>query len=481
MKKFLPILLIFVLVIVGGPAIFIATFNADRYRPLLVSQLAEAMHRPVKLERLAVGWRHGVAIQLRGLSMLETGEPAREPLMTVESFDAVVRLWPLLHRNIQVTSVVIRRPQVHAMRDVNGRINVLGLAETAGPAAASGRRSPTGASVGRLPAGRPGSPEPVEGSTTIGNTAIALDVDSVRLEDGTLHWTDAMVKPPIEAWVRRIDVQLRHIVPGQPMQADLRAAVGTDAQNLRVSGALTLPSTAVPGAVEHGVLALERLSLEQLAPPGPPGQPRLSGVVSATVQGRAPTLDPARAMHALSATGRLQATDVKIANMNLLRVVFERFTMLPGLIDLLEAQLPPVYQRKLAATDTAFAPLDIPFRVEQGALQFDRLQLRSDAFELAGAGRIGLDRSIAIRATLRVDAELSAAFMKSVKELRGLFNADGQLEIPLTIQERPPYVLPDLNDVGSRLLTTTVQDLLGNFLQKAIPQGQSSQPASPSQ
>ena len=133
MKKFLLIVLLLVGFVVAGVGIFLATFNADRYRPLLVSKLEEAIHHPVRLERLSLGWRNGVALQLRGLSILEPdGGPSQEPLLAVESFDAVVRLAPLLRRDVQITSIVITRPHIHAGRDVSGRLNLPGLAATTG-------------------------------------------------------------------------------------------------------------------------------------------------------------------------------------------------------------------------------------------------------------------------------------------------------------------------------------------------------------
>lgn len=455
MKKILLILLVLAGLLVAGAGIFLATFNADRYRPRLVAKMEEALHRPVRLEQLRVGWRNGIAIQLRGLSILESAStPPPEPLLSVESLDAVVRLGPLLRREVQVASIVMTRPRVHVARDAGGQVNLLGLAAAASPAAAPGH-SPA----------------------KVGNATLSFQIDVVRIDDGAVRWTDAAAAPAGEVWVRRVDVEVRHIVPGEPMHVDLRAAIGADEQNARLKGSLTLPSATSSGSLEQGVMTLQRLSLERVLPAGPPSQPRLLGTVSAALEGRVPTFDPAQAVRRLSAAGRLQAADLNITDMNVLRVVFERFTMLPGLVDLLESRLPPAYQRKLAPTDTAFAPVDIPFRVEQGALQFDRLELRSDAFELSGSGRIGSDRSLLINAMLRVDAELSAALIGSVKELQGLANANRQLEIPLTLQSRPPYVVPDVNHIGSRLISTTVQDLLGRLLQDAIPSQESRPPA----
>jgi len=75
-----------------------------------------------------------------------------------------------------------------------------------------------------------------------------------------------------------------------------------------------------------------------------------------------------------------------------------------------------------------------------------------------------------IRATLRIEPALSEALIKSVNELRGLANSRGELELPLTVQGRLPRVtvLPDLNYVASKVVATTVQDLLGEVLRKNL-------------
>ena len=46
MKKFLLVALLLVLLLIIGAAIFVLTFDADRYRPIVVSKLEEALIYP---------------------------------------------------------------------------------------------------------------------------------------------------------------------------------------------------------------------------------------------------------------------------------------------------------------------------------------------------------------------------------------------------------------------------------------------------
>ena len=53
----------------------------------------------MKLERISLGWRGGVAVQLRGLAIYEDQAAKLEPLVAIDSASAVVRLLPLLHKD----------------------------------------------------------------------------------------------------------------------------------------------------------------------------------------------------------------------------------------------------------------------------------------------------------------------------------------------------------------------------------------------
>lgn len=443
MKKIPLTCFILLGLVILAVAIFVATFDADRYRPMLVSKLQEAIGKPVGLERLSLGWHGGIALQLQGLAISDDAQAGTaEPLLQVESASAIVRLLPLLRKEVQVASIVLSRPQVHVVRDAQGRVNLLGLAAAMSPAAAPSRPA------------------------SVGGTAVSFNIASLRVEDGTLHWTDAATRPPTELRLNRLDVAVTHIALGHPMDIDMTGALATETSNLHLSGRLTPPSPTQSGSLEQGKLTIEGLPLERILAPAQPGEPQLAGTLTVAVQGSATTWDPAQLARAVSASGTLKLAEPRVANLNILREVFERFSMLPGLVEALQARLPPAYQAKLAAPDTVFSPIELALRVEEGSLRFDDLRVRSDTFELVGTGYLGLDGTVDIRSMLRIEQALSAAIFKSVKELQALANRTGELEVPLVIQGQAPRiaVLPDLRYVTSRVVVTTVVDLIGQLL-----------------
>ncbi|MBI4343067.1 MAG: AsmA family protein [Candidatus Omnitrophica bacterium] len=475
MKKLLVAIGILFLLAAAGLGVFLATFDADRYRPRLVSEAHKALHRPVTLERLSLGWHGGIALRLQGVAIYEGPAASGEPLIRVESASALVRLGPLLRKSVDVSSILLNRPHIRLSRDPQGQLNLAGLAAAGAPIAAAGT-SPA--------ASGPGSP---------GAGAVSFQVDEVRVIGGSLHWIDAMVSPPTDLWVRSLDVSITHIAPGRPMQVEVSGAVAGQQPNVRASGQLVLPDRsrassrdgARSGSVERLSLAIDRLPLEPLLPASTADAPHFQGRLTLTAQGALPTLDPAQWLPSLSASGTVRLDDGKIANLNILREVFTRLSMLPGLVERLESRLPPEYRAKLAANETVLAPIDLPVRIQGGLLQLDRFDVRTDTVGLAGSGTVGLAGSTHVQGVLRVDPTFSAAVIQSVNELQRLTNASGELEIPVTIQGQGAHiaVIPDLNYVASRVIMNKVVDVLGALLEQrrgdASPPEGAEPPATP--
>ena len=90
MKRFLIILLVLFLVAAAGLGFFLATFDVDSARPAVTQKMEEVLGRPVNLERIALRWKDGITVELRGWEI----PPALR-------FDSVwVSLWPLLKRQV---------------------------------------------------------------------------------------------------------------------------------------------------------------------------------------------------------------------------------------------------------------------------------------------------------------------------------------------------------------------------------------------
>ena len=565
MSKSMKTCLIVSAVIVGlmvvGVAVFIVTFDADRYRPLVVSKLEAALGAPVSLKRLSLGWRGGIAAECQGLTVAAVSSATGEPALQVDTVSAVLRLMPLLHRKVEIASVVIVRPRVHVSRDAAGRVQIAGLAGLGAPAAVSGQ------------------------TASVGGAPLSVQVSSFRIEDATIHWTDATTTPPMDVSMTSIDATLQAQTLAQPADFSGRAALFSDAPNLSARGHLRLPMAGQPARIEdlrvevelshldaarlahafgqsthaglekmagtlvmtvgqlsldpaglqtavghvqltdgklvlpqlsspiesltidaqlgqgraeltrgsasvaggtisltgaleslsaspqlNGQLTVERVALQQCVPTPQPNEPQVQGALSASLHVTAQGKDSTTWSRSLSGDGTAQVTDGAIANLNILREVFQRLSILPGLVERLQARLPESYQSKFNARDTRFGSFGCQLKAEPGALAFQQLTVTSDGFALDGEGRVGFDGVLNVHAWLRIDPELSEALARSVEELRYLNDAQGRMTMPLVIQGQLPRVavLPDVQYVASRLITTKAEEVLGNLLQKAL-------------
>lgn len=476
MKKLLLAAALILAVLILAVGIFVLTFDADRYRPLLISKLEQAVGKPVRLERLSLGWRQGLALQLDGLSVFDDAAAQGEPAIQVESVSALVALGPLLRKDVQVASVLLRRPRIHVSRSAQGAINLTALA-AARPGAHEGRAGVAAPAVPHPPASQERS-----GAVPAPQHTVSFRIRSLRIEGGTLHWSDAMARPPAELWLNKLDVTVANIAPGQPMDLQVRGALAGERPNLRLTGRLTPPGPSDPGSLEQLQLALDGLPLEQILPPAPPGEPQLRGRLTLSLQGASPSLDPQAIIRALSASGRVKLAEPVVANLNILRAVFEQFSMIPGLAQRLQERLPPEYQARFDAKDTVLQPVDLAATLEGGTLRFTDVRLQTDTFGIAGGGQVGLDGSVQVQSVLRIEPAFSLALIRGVAELQYLTNREGEMEIPMVIQGRLPRLalMPDLQYVASRVIVNTATDLLHQWLTKQAPdEGQPSEGQAP--
>jgi hypothetical protein len=448
MKRVLLFLMVIAAVLIIAAGIFIATFDADRFRPQLVQKLQQATGLGVRLDRLSLGWMGGMALKLDGLAVYEGRAASGDPLVALDSASAVVRLKPLLQRRVEVSSVVLKRPRASIRRDKEGRI-VLPV-----PPVQPGGDQPA-------PQGGPAQPPaPQDGAP------VSFDIASVRVEDGEVHWTDGTTTPPTDVRVTRINATVADIAPGRPMDLSIEAAIGGGAINVNGSGRLHLPSAAHPGSVERLSLKLNRVALAHLPLHARPGEPHLTGLLSAAIEGDLPSLEPAALAGTASASGTLRFDEPVVQDLNILREVFQKLSILPGLLERLESRLPQDYREKLNAPDTALEPFEVPFRLAGGVVDIDELTVQSDTLGLSGRGRISTDGTLNVQALLRIDPQFSAAIIRSVEELRTLANAAGELELPLSVQGKPPQVavMPDLQYVASKVVAATAAEAIGKLL-----------------
>ena len=434
MKRFLSILAVLLLLAIVGVGIFLATFDADRYRPVVVQRMGEALGRPVKLERISLRWKNGIAAELQGLEI--------SPDLQVGSVNVLLQPLPLLRGDIQIGAVSIRGLRAHLIRGAGGEIEVPGLLPL--PAA----------SAPAAPA--PGGPAA---------KAAPLLIRDFRIEEGTIRYTDQSTRPPLDLTLERVSVRAVLDLPAE--QLEIKECSANLAQGTaRLSGVVRKFNTLPEGDLSF---RMENVRLEAVAPPDA-GQAGLQGALGAAMEIRFQGQPASDLLKGLSASGQVSILEGRLSNVNLLRQVFDQMTVIPGLTDSLLARLPPSYSQKLTEQDTSLQPLNLSFTLQNGAVSFREFRVATDSFELAGSGQVGLDGGLGLSAQIFIQPELSAAFIRSVEELRFLADDSQRIVLPVrlsgTIQK--PAVSPDLQAFTQKLFSNKAQDLVGDLLNRVL-------------
>jgi hypothetical protein len=269
------------------------------------------------------------------------------------------------------------------------------------------------------------------------------------------------MKSPVEVLTLRANLSRGDRLDLEQLWA--KVAEGTVAASGVVEGLKANPRTTLQ-------LEIRRLSLEALLPEMGPGQPTLKGRFSLSFQGKAEGLTWEELSRSLTGSGRIQLEEGVVKNLNILREVFQRLSVVPGLAMVLQARLPESYQEKWNARDTILEPIDLAVTAQGGGFTLENLRVATDTFELVGRGRVMLEGALDLNTLLRVEPVLSEALIRSVNELQVLVDSHGRLEIPVAIQGplNRVDVEPDVQYVLSRLAATKVEDLLGGLLEKAL-------------
>lgn len=465
MKKALLLLGVVLVLAVAAAGIFIATFNADLYRPLVVSRLQETLGVPVKLERISLGWRGGIALSLKRLAIypqpqgIYTDLAARvEPSLRADEIMLLVRTMPLLRKRLEIASIALIRPRVRLTRSAEGVFQVAGVPfpPEKKPSAVPDPSSAGGGSP-------PPAPPPAKGSSPGFLEMPSLAVDRIEVEQGVLQVSDPNLKPPAEWLVEQIGLEA-DIREDRVDLKRLSAQVG-DGKVLISGKADNLKS----GPKVQFKVAAEKLPLKKLYP-APEAEPHLTGDLSGSFQGTGEGRNSKALFHSFSGNGTIRLANLVLVNMNILQEVFKRISVIPGLVGVLQSRLPASYREKLDARDTVFEPTDLTVTVAQGALLFENLRLASDTFVLTGGGRLGMDGAVSSQMRLKIDPKLSAAIVQSVQEFQALTGSDGRIEFPVKAAGTLPRVtvLPDVSYLASRLIVNRVEDLLGDLLEKAL-------------
>jgi len=216
--------LIFVAVVIVALLVVPMFLNVNAYRGRIQSELQSRLGRSITLGEMHLKLLPP-RFSVENLSIADDPRfQTNRPFAQATQLEVAVKLLPLIHGDLQVSSLNLQRPYIQLVRNAQGVWNFSTLGHP-GP-------SPSQQPAGRPapPATRPGNPpsQPSSGP--------AFQLDNLQIADGQISVTDYQ-KHASRATYDHIDLTLKDFAPDKPFSVDAAAHLpGAGAQTLNLKG-----------------------------------------------------------------------------------------------------------------------------------------------------------------------------------------------------------------------------------------------------
>lgn len=189
-----------------------------------------------------------------------------------------------------------------------------------------------------------------------------------------------------------------------------------------------------------------------------------------SVKTKGPSSDTASLLKNLAGTGTMEVKEGKLIGINILRLVLDKISMLPGLVEKIESQLSDKFKEQLEANDTVFQGIEFEADVKGGGLQIKKANAQSDLFTLSGEGRLGFNLDLEMRTVISIPQDLSKDMTAGEEKLKYLFDQTRQITIPVLLSGTIPDItpFPDLRYLAERIIANKGVEELEKALDKAL-------------
>lgn len=176
-------LLVLVLLVVAGAAIFVATFDANRYKTQIQVLVLKHTGRVLTIDgevNVTIYPQLGVTLTQASLSEPNFTQPTdtkpapSTPFLTLKSTRLSMALLPLLKGDMLIDGIDIEGLNIHLVRHAKGTLNIQDLIDRAAP-----KQAATDQSTPRTPI-----------KPTVGAKPLSIDIRAVTIKDSALTFID---------------------------------------------------------------------------------------------------------------------------------------------------------------------------------------------------------------------------------------------------------------------------------------------------
>ena len=181
---------------------------------------------------------------------------------------------------------------------------------------------------------------------------------------------------------------------------------------------------------------------------------KIDGLVSGNFNGKAKGLTVDKLANSLIGKGELNVKKGKISDINILQIVLDKISVLPGFAEKFKSNLPQSYVNKLDEKDTIIRRLTLQADIKNGVVEINPVEVKADGFIFVGLGELNFDKKFYLDGSFFIPEDLSNSMIRSVSELKHLLNEEKQIFIPVKIFGKAPDVKfsIDLEYIGKKII-----------------------------
>jgi len=195
---------------------------------------------------------------------------------------------------------------------------------------------------------------------------------------------------------------------------------------------------------------------------------KLVGLLSGKATLKGSGLSPEKTLETLSADAQFSIKDGKLTDINVLRSVLDKISMLPDLVARIQASLPERYKAMLTQKDTIITKANALAKVEQRLIHITDTEVEADGFLFQGTGQADFNQQFSMAGKFYIPEDLSISMTSIVPELKYLLDENKRILIPVQASGKGSDIKfsVDLEYLGKQIFQNRGKEELGKMLEK---------------
>lgn len=187
----------------------------EHNKDIILARVSDRLGREVDVEKIGVSVWGGIGARLSQFRVADDPAFSSEDFVHAEAVRVNVALWPLLSREMQVTRIILQKPQIRIIRDTRGRFNVHSLTRTDASEPSKATDQAT-------------APQPVSQP----DASLPLLVALFDIEDGAISFYDRQTGAELQ--VSQIELRAHDLSVDTLMRVKFEAALNSNRRNIFV-------------------------------------------------------------------------------------------------------------------------------------------------------------------------------------------------------------------------------------------------------